>query len=109
LHISLLFASLAADFAFDKVGRSQPRGLIKPAGQHHVVAKAAGFARQDYENRLSDFFGVMGISSESQRSRINQIHIPRDEGGKRRFGFGAGELLEQFMIVQLGHLPVRCP
>ena len=34
LHISLLFAALAADFALHKIGRRQPRGLIKPAGQH---------------------------------------------------------------------------
>ena len=74
-----------------------------------AAPQTAGFARQNDEDRLSDFLGVMRIAGEAQRGGINEVHIPRNEAGKRRLGFGAGELREQFMVVRFGHLPVRCP
>jgi hypothetical protein len=49
------------------------------------------------------------ISGEPHRGGIDEVHIPRDEGGKRRLGFGADVFPEQFMVIPFGHLPVRCP
>ena len=109
LHISLLLAALAADFALHKVGRRQPRRLIQPAGQHRAAPQPAGFARQNDEDGLGDFLGVMRIAGETPGGRMDEVYIPRDQDGKCRFGSGAGIFREQFMVIQFGHLPIRCP
>ncbi|MEJ0090485.1 MAG: hypothetical protein WDM80_12190 [Limisphaerales bacterium] len=60
--------------------------------------------RQNYENRLRDFLGMMRIAGEPQRRRINEVHVPRDEHAKSCLGFGTGVFREQFMVVQFDHL-----
>jgi hypothetical protein len=79
--------------------------LIQPAGQHGARRQFARLARQNDEDRLRDFLGVMRIAGETQRGGIDEVHIPRDEGGKGGLGFGAGEFGEQFVVVQFRHLP----
>jgi len=46
----------------------------------------------------------MGIAGEPQRGGMDEIHMPRHQGGKRGLGFGAGVGREQFMVIQFGHL-----
>jgi hypothetical protein len=50
-----------------------------------------------------------GLPVKRQRRGMDEVHMPLDEGGKRRLGFVAGVFREQFMVVPFGHLPIRCP
>ena len=69
LHVSLLFAARAADFAADERLRRQPRRLIKPTRKDNVPAQLPGFFRENDENGLGNFLGVMGIARLPQCDR----------------------------------------
>ena len=86
LHVGLLFAAGAADFAADKSHRRQPRGLIQPAGKDDALAQMPGFPRQNDEDGLGDFLGLMRIAGVAQRDGIDLVDVPRDERGKGVLG-----------------------
>jgi len=109
LHIGRLFAPLPPPFPAEKTQGRQPRRFIKPGIEDRTWAQAGGFARQNDEDGLRDFLGVMRIAGETPGGRMDEVYIPRDQDGKCRFGSGAGIFREQFMVIQFGHLPIRCP
>ena len=46
----------------------------------------ARFPRQDDEDGLRDFLGLMRIAGVAQRDRIDLVDVPRDERGKGLLG-----------------------
>jgi hypothetical protein len=105
LHIGLLFAALAAAFAFFEVGSRQSRGLVEPAGEDGARRKFAGFPGEDDEDGLSDLSGVAGIADGTQGGGIDEIHISVNEDGEGGLGTAMSEFLEQWMVVWFWHLP----
>lgn len=92
LHMSLLFAMGAADFAADVSHRREPRGFIEPAGQRCVSSQRLCLAHEDDEDRLRDFLGSVGVARVAQRDGIDLVHMARDERGKGGLGVLIGVL-----------------
>ena len=69
-----------------------------------------GFARQNDENGLRDFLGMMRIADLPQRDRIDQIDVPRHQRGKRFVGIIFRISPQQRAVVRGLHLgiSVRC-
>lgn len=65
LHVSLLLAVLATGFAFAGGDGDKSRGAIEPAGQNGFGTEPRGFAGEDDEHRLGDFFGEFGAAKLS--------------------------------------------
>ena len=104
LHKSLLFAVLTPPGGPLEVGRRELRGLIKPAGQNGSPAKAARFSGQDDEDGLGDLPGFVRVAEPAQRRRIDQVHVPPDQCGKRRLRTVRGKVPHQIHVIGV-HLP----
>ena len=107
LHIGLLFTAGAPDGAPDKRHRRQPRGLIQPAGENDSSVQMPGFSREDDEDGLRDFLGLMRIAGVAQRDRINLVDVPRDERGKGLLGIALDVFAQQGGVIQFLHLPLN--
>ena len=63
--------------------------------------------RQNDEDRLRNFLGGVRMTDAAQRDGINEIHVPLDERGERRFGTVVGVFRQQGDVVRFGHLPIN--
>ncbi len=82
LHEHLLFAADAAHFRALKIGRHQPRGVIKPAGQNGFAAQRRRLARQNDEHSLRDVLRVLRIGRVPQRDGVNEADVPSTSAAK---------------------------
>jgi hypothetical protein len=55
------------------------------------------------EYRLGDFLGGMRIAGFAQGGRINQVHVARNQGGKRIVGPLVGILPQQIRVRRVVH------
>ena len=88
--MGLLFAALAALFAFQRVGASVAGRPAEPSRQDGLGAKGACLSRQNDEHNLGDFLRQMRVTHPAQGHRINQIDVARDQGGERFLGIAPG-------------------
>ena len=68
----------------------------------------AALARENREDRLGDFLGLMRIAGVPERDRINLVDVPRDEHGKSILGAALGIFLQQSDVIQFLHLHFNC-
>lgn len=106
LHVSLLFAVLTPQGGPLKIGRRELRGLIKPAGKNGSPAKAARFFGQNDEDGLRHLLGFVWVAEPAQCRRVNQVHVPPDQRGKRRLGTVRGKFPHQIHVVGVHFCPI---
>ena len=104
LHRSgLLFASAAADFGADNLGREVLRGAMKPTGEDWTFNKLAGLARQRDEDGLCDILGVMAVHDHADRHRIDEINVAADDLGERRLCIAFDVFSQKFTVSPAVH------
>ena len=99
-----------ADLGSQVTGRSQPGGMIQPAGKHGPGTKPACFPGKNNENGLRDVPGGVRVAGLPQRGGKNQVHVPRHQCRKCVLRILKDVLPQQFHVSHFLHLPinVRC-
>src|SRR5262245_13406642 len=73
-------------------------GAEKPSAENRTRTEAAGFRREQNENRLSDLLGQLAIADLSQCHRIHPGEMTLDQLSESRFRAAFDILLNQFPI-----------
>ena len=108
MHERLLFAADAARFRPLKIGRRQPRRVVKPAGQNGLAPERPGLARQNDKHGLRDVLRVLRIGRVPQRHGMDEGDVPLHQRGKGFLGTVPGELFQQPGIRHISHSPIIC-
>ncbi len=104
LHLGLLFAPCATDFAADECYRCQPRSLTQPAGEDDAFSQLPGFPRQNHEDGMCNFLSLMRIARVAHGDRIDLVDVPLDECGKSLLGIAFDVFPQQDDVIQFLHL-----
>src|SRR5471030_507275 len=104
LHISLLFARVAAGVGAEQPGGGEPRGFIEPAGEQSFFAQPRRLARKDDEDGLRHVVRVAVVAGAAPRDGIDEVDVPPHEFGEGRLGIVAGKFPHQIHIVRVWHL-----
>jgi len=99
----LLFASAAADFGADNLGREILRGSMKPTGEDWTFNKLAGLARQHDKDGLRDILRVLAIHHHPDRHRINKIDVAADDLRERRLRITFDVFTQKFTVSPAVH------
>src|SRR5581483_11425833 len=97
--MGFLFAVLTASAQGQSFGGGISRGAVKPAGNDRPGTQRTGFARQNNENRLRNLLRQMRVTNLAQRHGIDQVDMPRHQGGERLFGFESCILPHEVQVI----------
>ena len=64
------------------------------------MAQLPRFARQNDEDRLRDFLGMVRVARLPERHGINQVDMPRHQGGESFPGIVPGILAQQHAVIR---------
>jgi hypothetical protein len=73
------------------------------------LAQARSFPGKDNEDGLSYVLRVRGIADETQGDGIDEINVPLNQGGKRRFRIAIGVFPDQIHVGRFSHLLIYWP
>jgi hypothetical protein len=108
LHKDLLFAADAAEFRALKIRRGEPRCVVEPAAQNYFASERRCFAREDDEDGLRDFFGVLRILRVTKGDGMDKPDMATHDLGKGFLGFVFGEFFEESGVGRVYHSTTIC-
>ena len=93
LHISLLFARVAAGVGAAHLGGGEPRGFVEPAGEQGFLAQSRRLAREDdLKTACVTPCSVAVVAGAAPRDGIDEVEVPPHEFGGRRPRNGRGRI-----------------
>ena len=75
------------------------RGAAEPACEHGFPTEAAGLAREDDEDRLSDILGQMRIAHLPECGGVDKRKVTLDELRERGLGLAGGVFGKEFSVT----------
>ena len=107
LHSGLFMSAGAANFASEKSDGRQVGAFEQPTGKGAVLEQGTRLARQDDENRLRDFLGVMRVPGVAHGDRVDLVDMARDQRGKSFFGAELHIRAQQGAVIPILHSPTN--
>jgi len=98
----------APDFASNRGQRRQPRCLIEPAFKDDPSYEAAGFPRQNDEDNLGDFLGLMRVARVPKGDLIDLVDVPPYKRGEGVLRAALDVCPQQGDVIQFLHVYMNC-
>src|SRR5262249_53295081 len=99
LHIGFLFPVLSPPTQGQSFGGCISGRAVKPGGNHGLGTERTSLTRQDDEDGLRNLLRQVRVANLTQRNGIDQIDVPRYEGGERLLGFASCILPHEVHVI----------
>jgi hypothetical protein len=102
LHGGFL-AAAATEFSAEVMAAFEKGGLVEPGGDVFAMAEESGFARENDENGLGDFFSLRSVGEFAEGGSVNERGVAFHQFGEGRLGGARRIFAEQLLVAAFVH------